>query len=138
MRQLAIRPKPRLCSPPRGWADQARPRARAATGRGDPFDSVRKRMTTVHAITSDMLHLGDSPYVAFTKGAVDSVLELCGSMVGTRGPVELSESCRERIMAANATMARRRHAGARRRLPLCNGACRGRRGPDLHRADRHT
>ncbi len=43
-----------------------------------PFDSERKRMTTGHAI--------DGQIVAYTKGAPESVVPLCTSILGTDGP----------------------------------------------------
>ncbi len=47
-----------------------------------PFDSQRKRMTTIHQRylqegRGEWLGLGNSPYIAFTKGAVDSLLQVC-------------------------------------------------------------
>ncbi len=47
-----------------------------------PFDSQRKRMTTIHQRylqegRGEWLELGNSPYIAFTKGAVDSLLQVC-------------------------------------------------------------
>ena len=43
-----------------------------------PFDSERKRMTTGHAI--------DGHIVAYTKGAPESVVPLCTSVLGSDGP----------------------------------------------------
>lgn len=47
-----------------------------------PFDSQRKRMTTIHQRylqegRGEWLGLENSPYIAFTKGAVDSLLQVC-------------------------------------------------------------
>jgi Ca2+-transporting ATPase len=81
-----------------------------------PFDSRRKRMTTVHDAASRSearetlrsLSNGESgtvPYVAFTKGAVDSLLEI-SSHVWSDGRVEpLDEEWRGRISAANERLA---------------------------------
>ncbi len=59
-----------------------------------PFDSLRKRMTTLHARIDAadpviQLFCGDSPYIAFTKGATDLVLERCSHIVygGQRRPI---------------------------------------------------
>ena len=80
-----------------------------------PFDSGRKRMTTVHEVSSgsetlEMLNSpsnGDgAPYVAFTKGAVDSLLEISSHVWSGDGRVEaLGEEWRERISAANERLA---------------------------------
>ncbi len=75
-----------------------------------PFDSERKRMTTVHRVLPSQLataleiiqkwNLGGSPYVAFTKGAVDSLLMICHN-VWINGQAELlNETWRERISQA--------------------------------------
>lgn len=75
-----------------------------------PFDSVRKRMTTIHR---------RNDIVAYVKGAPEVILELC-----TRGlsedEVEMDEGLRGRIMEANQNMASqalRVLAVASRRLP---------------------
>lgn len=84
-----------------------------------PFDSERKRMTTVHEVdpgqsprTTDalgpVLNGGSegAPYVAFTKGAVDGLLEISSEVWTGDGQVEpLNEGWRERISAANARLA---------------------------------
>ena len=84
-----------------------------------PFDSGRKRMTTVHEVVSPsdsetwetLKSLsnggGDgAPYVAFTKGAVDSLLEISSHVWSGDGRVEaLDEEWRERISAANERLA---------------------------------
>jgi Ca2+-transporting ATPase len=50
------------------------------------FDAGRKRMTTVHSLARHDpellvgLHVGDSRYIAFTKGAVDGLLEISSRM----------------------------------------------------------
>lgn len=44
-----------------------------------PFDSDRKRMTTVHQI--------EHQYIAYTKGAVDEMLPLCTQMLTAEGKV---------------------------------------------------
>jgi Ca2+-transporting ATPase len=84
-----------------------------------PFDSERKRMTTVHEVDlgrrphpTDALGPvlnGESegaPYVAFTKGAVDGLLDISSEVWTGDGQVEpLDEEWRERISAANARLA---------------------------------
>jgi Ca2+-transporting ATPase len=83
-----------------------------------PFDSDRKRMTTVHRpnpeLVPDLLNpFQDSRpdffepghYLVLTKGAVDSLLEV-SSRVWAAGQTEpLNESWRERIMKANNELA---------------------------------
>jgi Ca2+-transporting ATPase len=77
-----------------------------------PFDSDRKRMTTVHHLkdsnpeTLAGLAVGDKPYIAFTKGGVDGLLTL-STHVWVNGTVEiLSEQWRRRIASAHEKLAR--------------------------------
>jgi P-type Ca2+ transporter type 2C len=84
-----------------------------------PFDSERKRMTTVHKVVSDsgseipealesVLNGGreSTLCVAFTKGAVDSLLEISSEVCTGDGQAEpLNEGWRERISAANEQLA---------------------------------
>jgi Ca2+-transporting ATPase len=84
-----------------------------------PFDSGRKRMTTVHrwapgsqlpAALVDAFGggRGDPPYVAFTKGAVDSLLEVSSQHWATDGHPEARDGgWREKVSAANARLANR-------------------------------
>jgi P-type Ca2+ transporter type 2C len=66
-----------------------------------PFDSERKRMTTVHHLPLGPENLIGTPYVAFTKGAVDSLLEV-SSKVWVQDQAELlTDEWRERIAATN-------------------------------------
>ncbi|MFN2166882.1 MAG: cation-translocating P-type ATPase, partial [Anaerolineae bacterium] len=74
-----------------------------------PFTSERKRMTTVHrvGVTSDET---DAPwccgtYVAFAKGAVDSLLEISERVWSGDEDLPLSDEMRERILAANDRLA---------------------------------
>jgi P-type Ca2+ transporter type 2C len=83
------------------------------------FDSERKRMTTVHQVLPDqgsgipdalgsVLNEGpeSTSYVAFTKGAVDSLLEISNKVWTDDGQAEsLDEGWRERISAANEHLA---------------------------------
>ncbi len=61
------------------------------------FDSVRKRMTTVHR---------HQEVVAYTKGAPEVVLGLCSHVKGEE-LIELDEALRKKILEANTAMASR-------------------------------
>lgn len=71
-----------------------------------PFTSERKRMTTVHTTNQpksvEQAPWGDVPYVAFSKGAVDSLLEICDSVwMGDHAVPLDQQNMRERIQEAN-------------------------------------
>jgi len=74
-----------------------------------PFSSERKRMTTVHETLVPPSETDapwrDDPYVAFSKGAVDSLLEVTDQVWIGDGAVPLDEDLLERINRANAEMA---------------------------------
>jgi Ca2+-transporting ATPase len=85
-----------------------------------PFDSDRKRMTTVHKINQWKVDgYGEIPdirtfnlptsdginSIAFTKGAVDGLLEVCNHVLADSKVVTLDQSWRERILAANNRLA---------------------------------
>jgi Ca2+-transporting ATPase len=84
-----------------------------------PFDSERKRMTTVHKVVSDsgsefqealesVLNGGreSTLCVVFTKGAVDSLLEISNEVWSGDGQAQpLTEGWRERISVANQRLA---------------------------------
>jgi P-type Ca2+ transporter type 2C len=82
-----------------------------------PFDSGRKLMTTVHEVVSgsEMLEplesvlnadKGSASYIAFTKGAVDRLLEISSEVWSGEGQVEpVTEEWRERISGANEQLA---------------------------------
>ncbi len=74
-----------------------------------PFDSVRKRMTTVHAWAEGKgghrPFAPGSAYMAFTKGATDLVLEKCSHILEHGSPRPLSLEDRRAVMAANDAMA---------------------------------
>ncbi|MEW6232760.1 MAG: cation-translocating P-type ATPase [Chloroflexota bacterium] len=85
-----------------------------------PFDSERKRMTTIHQVnrgtgqqvagiaepSSACLPVYPSPYIAFVKGAPDVVLELCDGIVQDGGVEPLSQAQKEEVLAANQSMAK--------------------------------
>lgn len=85
-----------------------------------PFDSDRKRMTTIHALPTTFnpllpplesllqqwLKADGSAYIVFTKGAVDSVLNLA-SQVWLDGQVEpMTNTWRQKISVANDQLAK--------------------------------
>lgn len=63
-----------------------------------PFDSVRKRMTTIH--------LRGSQREGYVKGAPKEVLELCERVIGPEGEVSLDSAMRARIIDQNDEFAR--------------------------------
>ena len=78
-----------------------------------PFDSERKRMTTVHHLAKydptvlAGLDIGDKRYIAFTKGSVDGLLDIT-SHVWTDGKAhKLDKDWRSRIEAANDRLAKK-------------------------------
>ncbi|MFN2196766.1 MAG: cation-translocating P-type ATPase [Anaerolineales bacterium] len=79
-----------------------------------PFDSDRKRMTTVHTLPADAAALPVSlsaltdfsaPYLALTKGAVDGLLEISTRIWNGTHVQPLDEAWQARILAANEQMA---------------------------------
>ena len=76
-----------------------------------PFDSERKRMTTIHSLVGHDpnllvgLPVGGSKYIAFTKGSADGLLDV-SSRVWVGGEFkDLDDDWRTRIMQANDGMA---------------------------------
>ena len=74
-----------------------------------PFTSERKRMTTIHKTNvspgETTAPWREAPYVAFCKGAVDALLEICDRVwVGDKA-VSLDQEMMERITRANEEMA---------------------------------
>lgn len=63
-----------------------------------PFDSVRKRMTTIHQVSNDR--------IAFTKGAPKEVLELCTHIRVNGTSMEMDGKTRAEIMEINDRYAR--------------------------------
>ncbi len=72
-----------------------------------PFDSERKRMTTIHRvdIISPPTCWSITPYAALVKGAPDLVLARCTRILTDEGPLPLDDAARQEIMNANAEMA---------------------------------
>ncbi len=75
-----------------------------------PFDSDRKRMTTIHEIsgaenTSLAVSCLPSPVIAYIKGAPDIILDLCTNVVLNGKEVPLSEKKKEEILSINKNMA---------------------------------
>ena len=70
-----------------------------------PFTSARKRMTTVHRVNVEPEDTDapwvDSAYVAFTKGAVDGLLDLCAYVWDGVETVPLDEEMTARIHDGN-------------------------------------
>jgi P-type Ca2+ transporter type 2C len=64
-----------------------------------PFDSERKRMTTIHR------HGEDGELLAFVKGAPDVVLDLCTHVAMNGRPLELTPDLRRDILEQNRRMA---------------------------------
>ncbi|HXJ55694.1 MAG TPA: cation-transporting P-type ATPase [Verrucomicrobiae bacterium] len=62
-----------------------------------PFDSRRRRMSTLHQERDGR--------VLFTKGALEAVLPLCGRLELNDGPVQLDNRWREKIIACQDGMA---------------------------------
>ena len=78
-----------------------------------PFDSERKRMTTIHDMScldqkKDITSLANFPYpnvMGFVKGAPDIMLDLCNSIVIDGKVTALTETHKKEILAANTDMA---------------------------------
>lgn len=61
-----------------------------------PFDSDRKRMTTVNIIKGEPL--------AFTKGALEGLLPLCGRILINRAEILMDEAARKKVLEAYHSM----------------------------------
>ncbi len=74
-----------------------------------PFDSDRKRMTTIHSVPStDALKAKEaaaidsgSPYVAFVKGAPDLILERCAAILEKGKRRTMTDEDKRRILDVN-------------------------------------
>ncbi len=69
-----------------------------------PFDSRRKRMSTIHQLEKPV---NGCQRIAYIKGAPKEVLELCTSMNREGNQVELTAEQRKRVMEANDNYASR-------------------------------
>ncbi|HNA87894.1 MAG TPA: cation-translocating P-type ATPase [Anaerolineales bacterium] len=78
-----------------------------------PFDSERKRMTTVHHLANydptvlSGLEIGDKRYIAFTKGGVDGLLDITSHVWVDGKSLSLDADWKSRIEAANERLARK-------------------------------
>jgi Ca2+-transporting ATPase len=78
-----------------------------------PFDSERKRMTTVHHLgrydptVLAGLEIGDRRYIAFTKGSVDGLLDLATHIWAEGNAQPLDSGWREKMLAANDRLAKK-------------------------------
>ena len=72
-----------------------------------PFDSERKRMSTVHGLDAapELAALAGEPLMLFVKGAPDVVLNLCVSKLEGGKAVAMTPELREEILARNHDMA---------------------------------
>lgn len=79
-----------------------------------PFDSVRKRMTSVHKLPQDRTGLPplleslydlDSPYVALTKGSLDGILAISSHIWVNDRAEAIDDEWRERIQTAHDRLA---------------------------------
>ncbi|MDR0441715.1 MAG: cation-translocating P-type ATPase, partial [Candidatus Accumulibacter sp.] len=72
-----------------------------------PFDSDRKRMSTLHDTDKWALReaIGGAPVVAFVKGAPDVVLDLCTKYSASGRAVDLTSEARATILEQNHDMA---------------------------------
>jgi potassium/sodium efflux P-type ATPase len=68
-----------------------------------PFDSRRKRMTTIHQLEKP---INGSQRIAYIKGAPKEVLELCTNIYTNGKQSEITDEQRDRIMQANDNYAR--------------------------------
>ena len=89
----------------RGEIEQTLPRIQEI-----PFDSDRKRMSTIHRIEGARAHavlssLEPAPLVVFVKGAPDVVLDLCGHRTESGRVVGLTDELRAEILEQNRDMA---------------------------------
>jgi Ca2+-transporting ATPase len=88
----------------RGELEKALPRIQEI-----PFDSDRKRMTTIHSVAAHahavIADLGNLPVIAFVKGAPDVILDLCVQKLDSGQAVGLTGDMREAILEQNRDLA---------------------------------
>jgi Ca2+-transporting ATPase len=74
-----------------------------------PFTSERKRMTTIHRVevfpNQTDAPWRDAPYIAFGKGAVDSLLDITTHVWSGDRAIPLTDELRQRMLAANDSLA---------------------------------
>jgi len=74
-----------------------------------PFTSERKRMITIHRVevfpNQTDAPWRDAPYVAFGKGAVDSLLDITTHVWSGDRAIPLTDELRQRMLAANDSLA---------------------------------
>lgn len=87
-----------IVSAAKGGIDRAELEERMPRIKELPFESRRKRMTTVHALEQP---IDGARRLAFVKGAPNEVVRLSTKVRRDGRTVELDEATRERIMAAN-------------------------------------
>ncbi|MEI6055275.1 MAG: cation-translocating P-type ATPase [Lentisphaerota bacterium] len=69
-----------------------------------PFDSERKRMSTLHKGASNSTFkelFKDGDFVAFTKGSVDGLISICDRYLSSEGIKPLTNTEKEKILSAN-------------------------------------
>jgi Ca2+-transporting ATPase len=73
-----------------------------------PFDSERKRMTTIHRLETakSKFPFQIPSIVAFVKGAPDFVLDLCDRVIIDREVVPLTDQLKQEILSVNQDMAK--------------------------------
>ncbi|MCE5336857.1 MAG: cation-translocating P-type ATPase [Desulfobacteraceae bacterium] len=73
-----------------------------------PFDSDRKRMTTIHQIQNgdSRLDFNGSTATAFVKGAPDIILDLCTHALSNGNVVAMTEEKKKEILGVNVDLAR--------------------------------
>ncbi|MBC5775404.1 cation-translocating P-type ATPase [Pontibacter sp. KCTC 32443] len=77
----------------------------------EPFDSTRKRMTTVHRLLSGgsefpgLKHLSQASYLACTKGAVDSLLKITDQVWVNGRAEQMTTNWHERLLEVNNQLA---------------------------------
>ena len=73
-----------------------------------PFDSERKRMTTIHQAHTKDINVGFDcpPVIGFVKGAPDVILNLCDSIIEDGKLVPINEKWRNDVLGVNQDMAK--------------------------------
>lgn len=74
-----------------------------------PFTSARKRMTTVHKVNAGTDDVNspwhNSPYVAFTKGSVDGLVEIATAVWTGNEATPMTPDLKKRILTSNEELA---------------------------------